>query len=167
MEPKLAQMREALEGAQIDGVVIKPLQKLHDSRGWLAEIFRHDELAVEFYPAMAYISSTLPGVTRGPHEHVNQADLFCFIGPSNFLLRMWDNRATSETYGATMTVEVGEGHPSFVLIPSGVVHAYKNIGSVEGIVINCPNRLYMGEGRNESVDEIRYEKDSNNAFGLD
>jgi hypothetical protein len=29
---------------------------------------------------MAYISVTEPNVQRGPHEHVDQADLFCFIG---------------------------------------------------------------------------------------
>jgi dTDP-4-dehydrorhamnose 3,5-epimerase len=113
---------------------------------------------------MAYISSTIPGVTRGPHEHFDQADLFCFLGPSNFKLRMWDNRADSETFGNVITLVVGQDNPNAVLIPKGVVHAYQNVGGVDGIVINCPNRLYMGEGKGEPVDEIRHEDDSETSF---
>src|SRR3954471_11228831 len=83
---------------EIRDVVIYPLKKYHDERGWLTELFRHDDLAEEFYPVMSYISFTKPGVRRGPHEHVNQVDLFCFIGPSMFKMVMWDNRPESPTY---------------------------------------------------------------------
>ena len=50
----------------IHGVIWKPLRKFHDARGWLCELFRHDELPAEFHPVMAYISETAPGVARGP-----------------------------------------------------------------------------------------------------
>ena len=33
----------------IEGVIWKPLRKYHDTRGWLCELFRHDELAAEFH----------------------------------------------------------------------------------------------------------------------
>ena len=92
---------------EIKGVVVRELKKFFDSRGWLTELFRHDELDAEFLPAMAYISSTNPGITRGPHEHWDQADYFCFIGPSNFKLRLWDNRKDSETFGRVMTMVLG------------------------------------------------------------
>ena len=52
--------RENLE-AQIAGVVCRPLVRYEDSRGWLAEIFRQDELPVEHHPVMAYISVTSRG----------------------------------------------------------------------------------------------------------
>jgi dTDP-4-dehydrorhamnose 3,5-epimerase len=152
---------------EIDGVVTRDLRKFVDERGWLAELFRHDELEEEFYPEMAYISSTMPGVTRGPHEHVDQADLFCFMGPSNFKLRMWDNRPHSRTFGHMMTLYVGEDNPKTVLIPKGVVHAYRNIGRSGGIVVNCPNRLYQGQGRRETIDEIRHEEDPETIFRID
>src|SRR6266545_3911025 len=106
--------------AAIQDVIVRDLRKFTDARGWLVETFRRDELAAEFLPAMAYISSTLPGATRGPHEHVDQADLFCFLGPSDFQLRMWDNRKDSSTYGNRMTLVVGESDPKSVLIPRGV-----------------------------------------------
>ena len=152
--------------ADIQDVVVCDLRKFSDSRGWLTELFRRDEVADEYHPAMTYISSTHPDVQRGPHEHEDQADLFCFLGPSNFKLRMWDNRKESPTFGNRMTLIVGESAPKSVLIPKGVVHAYKNVGTVEGLVINSPNRLYMGEGRREPIDEIRHEDDPQTIFTM-
>jgi dTDP-4-dehydrorhamnose 3,5-epimerase len=151
----------------IQGVVVTDLRKFVDERGWLAEIFRHDEMQPEFYPVMSYVSSTQPGVTRGPHEHVDQADLFCFMGPSNFKLRLWDNRPDSETYYRVMTLYVGEDNPKSVLVPKGVVHAYRNVGHVPGIVINCPNQLFMGHEKREPIDEIRHEDDPDTIFRMD
>jgi dTDP-4-dehydrorhamnose 3,5-epimerase len=153
--------------APIEDVVVRDLRKFRDERGWLSELFRKDDLEPEFFPVMAYISSTLPGVTRGPHEHQDQADLFCFIGPSNFKLRMWDNRTDSSTYRNMMTLIVGEDDPKAVLIPKGIVHAYQNVGRVDGIVINCPNRLYQGQRRQYPIDEIRHEDDPNTIFRMD
>jgi dTDP-4-dehydrorhamnose 3,5-epimerase len=160
-------MSHKFREGEIEGVVVTKLTKAFDSRGWLAELFRQDDLAAEFFPAMAYISSTNPGITRGPHEHRDQADLFCFIGPSNFKLRMWDNRQESETFDWVQTVTVGQDNPASVLVPAGVVHGYQNVGDVEGIVINCPNRLYRGAGRKEEIDEIRHEIDRESSFRMD
>lgn len=160
-------MPDRFKEGKIKGVVVRELKKYYDTRGWLTELFRHDELEEEFFPAMSYISSTNPGITRGPHEHRDQADLFCFIGPSDFKLRVWDNRKDSETFECVMTMVVGEGNPAAVLIPAGVVHGYQNVGDVDGIVINCPNRLYAGAGRKEEVDEIRHENVGETIFRMD
>lgn len=155
------------KNGSINGVVIKELVPYHDHRGWLIELFRNDEVDAEFLPAMSYISSTNPGIARGPHEHRDQADMFCFIGPSTFRLYMWDVRMHSPTYGKKMVMDVGERKPTSVIVPAGVVHAYKNIGSVDGWVLNLPNRLYAGRGRKEPVDETRHEGDPNTPFQLD
>ncbi|MDT7809687.1 MAG: dTDP-4-dehydrorhamnose 3,5-epimerase [Acidobacteriota bacterium] len=152
---------------KIEGVVVRDLRKFLDERGWLAELFREDEVEDEFRPAMAYVSTTMPGGERGPHEHKEQADYFCFIGPSNFKLRLWDNRPGSETFGHVMTLYAGEDAPRSVIVPRGVVHAYRNTGPAVGVVINFPNRLYMGHGRREEVDEIRHEDDPATIFRLE
>lgn len=152
---------------EIAGVETRPLKKFSDGRGWLMEIFRSDELAEEFVPAMTYISLTRPGVARGPHEHIEQADYFCFAGPSDFKVYLWDNREDSPTRGTRQAFVVGERAPAVVIVPKRVVHAYKNIGSVDGLVINCPNRLFKGEGRTSPIDEIRYEDLENSPYGLD
>lgn len=161
------EVAEQFISGAIHDVVTRDLRKILDERGWLAELFRQDELAEEFYPAMSYISATKPGVTRGPHVHLYQADLFCFTGPSNFKLRMWDDRPDSKTYRHVQTLFVGEDNPMVVLVPGGIVHAYRNIGTISGIIINCPNRLYRGEERREPPDEIRYEDDPDTIFRID
>ena len=158
--------KENFTKGKIENIIVYPLKKFVDERGWLAELFRHDELAEEFYPAMAYLSITEPNTQRGPHEHIEQADLFCFIGTSNFKLRLWDNRENSPTFKNVMTLFVGADNPQAVIIPKGVVHAYKNVGSEKGVVINCPNRLYMGEGKREEIDEIRHEDDPDTIFRI-
>jgi dTDP-4-dehydrorhamnose 3,5-epimerase len=151
----------------IDGVIWKPLTHYHDARGWLCELFRHDEIPAEFHPVMAYISMTKPGVARGPHEHVDQADCFCFIGPSNFKVYLWDCRKNSRTYLAKQVEVVGADKPSLLIVPAGIVHAYKNVGSGDGLVFNCPNRLYRGAGKKQPVDEIRHEDVKDSPYLLD
>ncbi len=151
----------------IDDVVVREIRRHQDSRGWLSELFRQDELEQEFYPVMSYISMTHPGVARGPHEHVDQADLFCFLGPSTFRIYLWDNREDSKTNQKHDRFEAGEENPLMVLVPKGVVHAYKNVGKTEGMVLNCPNRLYAGHDGKEPVDEIRHEDDADGPFQLD
>lgn len=161
------QKHDGFRPGEIKDVFVYSLKKYDDDRGWLAELFRHDELEPEFHPAMSYISFTKPGVLRGPHEHVDQADLFCFLGPSTFKLRLWDNRKDSPTFNTVMTFFVGEDDARAVVIPKGVVHGYKNIGAVDGMVINCPNRLYMGEGKREPIDEIRHEDDPDTIYRME
>ncbi|MBI3132579.1 MAG: dTDP-4-dehydrorhamnose 3,5-epimerase family protein [Acidobacteria bacterium] len=151
----------------IDGVVVKPFRKFIDERGWLTEVFRHDELAGEFHPTMAYASLTLPGVLRGPHEHVDQADLFCWFGPGDFKVTLWDNRKESPTYLHRMEVMMGANHPGSMLVPKGVVHCYRCVSHEPGLVLNCPNQLFMGENKRYPIDEIRHEDDPNNPFVLD
>jgi len=152
---------------EIGGVIVRPLTKHEDRRGWLFEMFRSDELNPEYLPAMSYISMTLPKVTRGPHEHVDQTDYFCFVGPSNFKVVLWDNRRESPTHRNRGVFYVGEDNPSQVIIPAGVVHAYRNVGEKPGWVINFPNRLYKGAGGKEPVDEIRHETNPLTEFQID
>lgn len=151
---------------KIDGVIWRALRPNHDARGWLCEMFRQDEIPAEIQPAMAYLSETLPGATRGPHEHLQQTDFFCFFGPTTFHLHLWDNRPESPTYLSHEIAILGNGRPTTVVIPPGVVHAYRNVGKFAGLVVNCPNRLYRGEGKMDPVDEIRHEDDPRSVFQL-
>lgn len=141
----------------IAGVIIKKIKKNEDSRGWLAEIYRGDE--VNFRPAMSYVSVTKPGIARGPHEHKYQSDCFVFIGPGNFELHLWDGRDGSATKGERMKIEAGENHPVLIVVPPGVVHGYKCVGKEDGWCLNFPDKLYKGQERAEEADEIRWEGD--------
>lgn len=146
----------------MEGIEIKELSVYEDNRGWLAEIIRDDESDVK--PVMSYLSMTSPGLVRGPHEHKEQTDYFCFIG--KFRIYLWDNRAESGTFREQKTVETS-GVPTIAVVPPGIVHAYKNIDTKESLVINLPDRLYMGQGKKEKIDEVRYEDDSNSPYRIE
>lgn len=151
----------------IEGVTVTPLRKHIDDRGWLVETFRHDEIDGRYHPQMGYTSLTLPGIVRGPHEHAEQSDLFLFFGPGNFKIWLWDNRKESATYWNRQVLFGGIDRPIQLLVPPGVVHAYKNASSEPAIVHNFPNQLFMGENRKREIDEIRHEADPDTAFRVD
>ncbi len=146
----------------MEGVLIQELGQYCDERGWLVEIFRTDESA--YRPAMSYVSMTRPGIARGPHEHREQTDLFCFFG--DFRLYLWDNRKESATFGKELVSDCC-GRPHIAIIPPGVVHAYRNIGSADALVVNLPDKLFRGEGKAFPVDEIRYENDPDSRFRIE
>ena len=160
---------DAVKGFEslIPGVVCRPLQIHEDQRGWLAEIFRQDELPPEHLPMMAYISVTDPGVGRGPHAHHQQTDLFCFPGPGEFRVTLWDQRPESPAFGLRQEFVLGEKCPGLIIIPPGVVHGYRNLSDRPGLVCNFANRLYRGSGRREPVDEIRFENAPDSPFRLE
>ena len=151
----------------IHDVVIREIRRFTDSRGWLAEIFRHDELPTDAHPVMCYVSETLPGIARGPHEHADQTDLFAFLGPGDLKLYLWDARKKSPTFGIKWSKVVGESYPCVVTVPPGIVHAYKCVSDKPALVFNAPNRLYAGEGKKEKVDEIRHEEVADSVFRLE
>lgn len=152
---------------EIEGVMIKQLTKFSDERGYLVETFRIDNLLSELRPVMSYLSYTKPGVARGPHEHMEQTDIFCFMGPGNFKIKLWDNRKGSKTFKCCREVIGGEDNSVRITVPPGVVHGYRNISEEkDGMVINYPDKLYRGWGKKEEVDEIRHE-DKEDEFYLD
>ena len=148
----------------INGVIIKKIAKNSDSRGWLAEIYRSDQ--VDFQPAMSYVSVTKPGVIRGPHEHKYQSDCFIFVGPGNFEIHLWDRREASGIKNEYFKIEAGENNPVLVIVPPGVVHGYKCVGSENGWCINLPDKLYKGKGKNDETDEIRWESDPGSPYRI-
>lgn len=139
----------------IDGVTVQTLHGNKDSRGLLVELWRSDWL--DCRPQMAYLSLTLPGEERGPHEHRQQTDVMAFPGPGVLLLRLVDARPVSPTFREEQTLTVGEWLPALVTIPPGVMHGYLNVGAVPALCVNLPDALYAGPRRSQPVDEIRHE----------
>ncbi len=106
-------------------------------------------------------------ISRGPHEHLEQTDIYVFLGPGNFKLKLWDNRAESVIYKSFMELYAGKDNLLLVTIPPRVVHGYKNISANEkGMVLNYPDRLFMGEGKKEKVGEVRHEDEANSPFQM-
>jgi len=146
------------KNGEIEGVIIKKLTRFSDERGFLVETFRIDNLPDKLKPVMSYTSYTKTGIARGPHEHEEQTDIFCFMGPGNFKIKLWDNRKNSKTFNNYIELIGGKDNPIQVVVPPGVVHGYRNISEeTDGMVINYPDKLYRGWGKKEEVDEIRHE----------
>jgi dTDP-4-dehydrorhamnose 3,5-epimerase len=82
-------------------------------------------------------------------------------------LYLWDTRKDSATFGCKFTALYGSENRAAVIIPPGVVHAYKNVTEESGWVFNGPNALYAGEGKSQPVDEIRHEDIENSPYILD
>ncbi len=153
--------------ATIEGIRVIRLERHEDARGLLVETFRIDSLPEGLRPLMAYLSYTRPGVGRGPHEHSRQTDVFAFVGPANFRIYLWDNRPRSQSFGSRQVLTGGQDNPITLVVPPGVVHAYRNDSETEiGMVLNFPDQLYAGWGKQEAVDEIRHE-DAGDAFFKD
>lgn len=152
--------------SRIPGVRFHVVSVYHDSRGWLTELFRSDEMPSVEVPLMAYCSATLPGKSRGPHEHRFQTDRFYFAGGCLIELFLWDNRAGSSYYGTHERHSINGSEQMVVVISPGIVHAYRNIGSETALILNFPNRLYRGVGKTDSVDEIRHEEHPDSPFRL-
>jgi len=150
----------------IEGVLFRELKRNEDTRGWLAEIFRNDALDGFLSPVMGYLSLTALGISRGPHEHLEQTDFFCFPGVSSFRVYLWDNRKNNRNYREKLILETSD-KPCILIIPPRIVHAYKNTGNVPGLVLNLPNRLYRGFGKKQEVDEVRYEHVPDSEFKID
>ena len=130
----------------IPGVIIKSLRKFTDPRGWLIELFRDDELPEGFKPVMGYVSLTHPGVARGPHEHRDQTDGFVFLN-GKYEVTLWENRPGREH--VKQVIIAGEENPLFLVVPPGVVHAYRNVGRQRGDRAELPGSTVrrMGQKR--------------------
>lgn len=143
----------------LPGVRLEALPVFPDARGSLHELYRADEMPPGFAPVMACSSWSQPGVTRGPHQHVLQDDYFTFAGPSEFLVALWDARPGGAGPARGWLIATGASRPTHLYVPRGVVHGYRNVGPVPGLVVTVTSALYRGPGRKEPVDEIRHELD--------
>jgi len=160
------EVRGIFEIPGLPGVRVEALPVYKDPRGSLHELFRSDEIPAGFKPVMACSSWSHAGVTRGPHQHVSQDDYFTFAGPSNFTVYLWDDRPGSAKAAKGWLILTGDQAPSRLHVPRGVVHAYRNTGTVPGLVVTTTSLLFKGEGRRDPVDEIRHELDPQSPYQL-
>ena len=72
--------------SSIPGVVVNSLKKHTDSRGWLIEVYRNDELPEGFDPAAkAGVDLTLSGHTHGGQIGFNGKSAFEPLWPDGYL----------------------------------------------------------------------------------
>jgi len=135
----------------IDGVHAEPFSIWPDDRGYFMEIARMGEgLAEAMPPADTQISAALsyPGTIKAFHYHQHQADYWS-IASGMFQVALIDLRVDSATFGTRNTLYLGALRPWRLLIPPGVAHGYKVLGTDPGVLVYLTSRKYDGsdEGR--------------------
>lgn len=135
----------------IGGVKIAPLKLWPDDRGYFMEVQRMGlGLAAGFPHATSQVSMALnyPGTIKAFHYHFDQTD--CWTPCAGlFQVALVDLREGSPTFGARNTIYTGALRPWQILIPPGVAHGYKIIGSDPSVLVYMTDRFYnpSDEGR--------------------
>ena len=118
----------------IEGVRIKRLKVIPDERGLLMEMMRDDD---EFFQkfGQVYLSVVYPGVVKGWHWHQKQTDHFVFV-KGMAKVALYDRREGSRTKGEVNEFFLGEQNPILLVIPAGVLHGMKGIGTEPAYLVN-------------------------------
>jgi len=124
----------------IEGVVVKPLKRIVDNRGWLMEIFRSDWPEFRKF-GQTYLTTCKPGIVKGWHYHKLQWDHFVVIR-GNALVALYDSREGSKTHGVVQEVEVWEKEPRLVAIPPFVYHGFTPMDDSEIWVVTTTQLVY-------------------------
>ena len=135
----------------IDGVQIEQHPLWPDDRGYFLEVARLNQGAVEgFVKEQTQVSAALsyPGTIKAFHYHEYQSD---FWVPISGMLQvvLVDFRQASSTFGRKNTFYVGQLRPWQILVPPGVGHGYKVLGSDPGVLVYLTSQIYnpKDEGR--------------------
>jgi len=132
-------------------VRIAPVILWPDDRGYFLEVQRFGRgLAADFPAATTQVSAAVnyPGTIKAFHYHLRQTD--CWTPVAGLLqVVLVDLRAGSATFGARNTLYTGTLRPWQILIPPGVGHGYKVIGTDPALLVYMTDRFYdpADEGR--------------------
>jgi dTDP-4-dehydrorhamnose 3,5-epimerase len=139
----------------IDGVRTRDAVTHPDERGTLCEIYNpawglSDEPLVYVYQV-----TIRPGQVKCFVLHRTYGDrLFFSLGTAKVVL--YDDREGSPTRGMLNELHFGEHNRALLVIPPGVWHALKNVGSTDVVFVNCPTKPY----NHEDPDKWTLPKDS-------
>jgi dTDP-4-dehydrorhamnose 3,5-epimerase len=135
----------------LEGVSIASLRLWPDDRGYFLEIMRQGAgLPARLGSGSLQTSAALsyPGTIKALHYHFEQTDLWAVI-EGQLQVCLVDLRVDSPTFGACNTLFMGTLQPWQLLIPPGVAHGYKVIGTQPAVLVYVTNRFYnpADEGR--------------------
>jgi dTDP-4-dehydrorhamnose 3,5-epimerase len=135
----------------IAGVRAHPYPVWPDDRGYFLEVVRMGQGVTESFPKeTTQVSTALsyPGTIKAFHFHRRQTD--CWVPVEGMLqVALVDLRPQSPTFGVRNTIYLGALRRWQLLIPPGVAHGYKVIGTAPAMLIYLTNRFYdpKDEGR--------------------
>jgi len=127
--------------AEIEGLIIHSTPPIEDERGEVVEAYRPSWDISSAPMVYAYAATIRPQIIKGWIFHKLQDDRV-FVNRGVQLWAFFDNRENSTTYKNFMKITVSERNRALIIIPKGVYHAVKNIGTDEAQFINFPTMPY-------------------------
>ena len=148
---------------EINGVILKKLEKHADERGYFQEILRDDGGMFKNLKNFGQISisSTKPGIIKAFHWHEQQDDIFYVISGSAKVI-LYDLREDSTTYKRVDEVDMSDNDQKLLFVPRKVAHGYKVLGKKDIVMLYIMNKPY----NRKKPDEQRIPFDDKN-IGID
>lgn len=107
----------------IDGLVVVDPQVWRDERGLFVESYRHEWIPGSPPMVQANRADRQAGCLVGLHYHLHQAD-YWYVPAGHAYVVLHDLRRSSQTNGASLTLDLGGGEHRGVYIPPGVAHGF-------------------------------------------
>lgn len=140
----------------IHGVYLKPLKLWADDRGFLMETVREDDPYFTRF-AQSNVTLTYPGIIKAFHWHKNQDDYWVVVrGMAQVVLH--DLRPDSPTARETDVYYLGEQNMQLLVIPRGVAHGYRVLGTEPVLLVYYVTQLY--DPKNPDEQRIPYDDPS-------
>ena len=112
----------------MEGVEIKDLIVHKDYRGWLAEIFRPEDLG-NTTKGQVTITTALPGIVKANHYHARKNEWYCVIeGKIKLVLKEIKTGYIEDFILSADKLQI-------IKIPPNVSHGFKSIGEKEAYVL--------------------------------
>jgi dTDP-4-dehydrorhamnose 3,5-epimerase len=130
---------DRIADVRVDPVAIWP-----DDRGHFLEVLRTGQGLASAFPADGtQVSATVthPHVVKAFHYHLQQYDCWTVV-KGMLQVALVDLRRDSVSFGQKNTFYIGELRPWQILIPPGVAHGYKVLGSEAAVLVYVTSRFY-------------------------
>ena len=129
-------------------IEILDLDKKSDDRGWLIEVLGGElpEGCKEF--GQLHVSVAYPGKVRGNHYHTRKVEWFCVPAGRGLLL------LKDQETGETREVIMGVNNLKTIKIQPGTIHAIKNIGEDDMVLIVYANESFDPEDPDTYYEQI-------------
>jgi dTDP-4-dehydrorhamnose 3,5-epimerase len=119
----------------IEGVIIKPIEKIPDERGCIFPMLRSDTKEFKGFGEI-YFSQIYQGIIKGWHLHQKMILNYAVI-KGMIKLVLYDPREQSKTKGEIQEIFLGDLKYSLVQVPCGIWNGFKGITWPDAIVANC------------------------------
>jgi dTDP-4-dehydrorhamnose 3,5-epimerase len=119
----------------IEGVVVKPLRRIPDERGFIMHMLRSDDPEFEKFGEI-YFSTAYPGAIKAWHLH-KEMTLNYAVVVGMIKLVLYDDREDSPTRGETQELYIGHENYQLVKIPPHIWNGFKGIGTQMAVIANC------------------------------